>query len=721
MPIYQPQQEPLQDIVSRAINGTLMIPDLQRNYVWQPFQTIRLIDSLLRGWPYSTLLFWNTGLANNHNELIPHHAYRRTLSRLPSGLQDNPQVNFFPGANIPGNILMTLDGQQRLQSLLIAFGAEDAGLYLLDKDWMSDFSENGDHPYRGNAVNQRWMFGKLYLDLEKLFEKVIVTTVTQQYTLPREVNFQDLFRWACPEGNAHIGGPPRQDGYQWPLDRLTLKNPGGGRNRYIRASLIWDAARGYNNLDEDEKTNKISYLLNSQGADCWDNDDNYRRILSGIIRLVSIVAEVQMQNIPYFLLNDTVTAGYSDKIEKYREAIVNIFTRLNAAGMVLDAEEITFAWLKNRWDQLRLEDANNLHPHGSKIAEELSRKFEDAVKLNETQVIRLFSHLWSCFDGSERDYRLLSASDLLNGTQIQSMAEWLYCNWNNILRSVGDVKNALLEIQFLYPHHYKSINILYALLIYRYGQQMLSSCDSSVTNIECCEKYKEDILKWMGISIFGGLWARNSDSDLQNFVKSLGRNWDNPGTRNFESWRNAFIGFIKEDTIQNSLSYIDNFECDKRSYVKSRPLLAIWNHCDQDRNNFCRRLSQASDQLTNNRVFRCQIDHISPKREWDNLVDRFCSMQGSEKDLIKNKVHQIGNLMELDPSDNPSKNNKSISVWLDKYEQTLRDMNSYFSIEDIHSESIIEDEEDLNRLVEVIDTRSSKIKDDVKSYLKQLF
>jgi uncharacterized protein with ParB-like and HNH nuclease domain len=44
--------------------ATVLIPDLQRPYVWTPNQVTLLIDSLIRGWPFGTLLLWKV----NHHE-----------------------------------------------------------------------------------------------------------------------------------------------------------------------------------------------------------------------------------------------------------------------------------------------------------------------------------------------------------------------------------------------------------------------------------------------------------------------------------------------------------------------------------------------------------------------------------------------------------------------------------------------------------------------------
>ena len=59
--IYADQHCELKELLARASNdqgATLLIPDLQRPYVWSPRQVIWLVDSLVRGWPFGTFLTW---------------------------------------------------------------------------------------------------------------------------------------------------------------------------------------------------------------------------------------------------------------------------------------------------------------------------------------------------------------------------------------------------------------------------------------------------------------------------------------------------------------------------------------------------------------------------------------------------------------------------------------------------------------------------------------
>jgi hypothetical protein len=80
--------------VDHLLSGRLVIPSIQREYVWQRNQVPFLLDSLYRGYPIGSLLVWNTTMD------VP-------LKRA-AVLQDD-QVQLRPA--------VLLDGQQRLTSL----------------------------------------------------------------------------------------------------------------------------------------------------------------------------------------------------------------------------------------------------------------------------------------------------------------------------------------------------------------------------------------------------------------------------------------------------------------------------------------------------------------------------------------------------------------------------------------------------------------------------
>jgi hypothetical protein len=76
--IYEEKSEPLHQLLDRARaddGATVLIPDLQRPYVWTPNQVTLLVDSLIRVWPFGTLLMWKVG--QDQSQAIPHRQFWR--------------------------------------------------------------------------------------------------------------------------------------------------------------------------------------------------------------------------------------------------------------------------------------------------------------------------------------------------------------------------------------------------------------------------------------------------------------------------------------------------------------------------------------------------------------------------------------------------------------------------------------------------------------------
>jgi hypothetical protein len=99
-------------LINEIKTGDLALPDLQRDFVWNEGQIRTLLDSIMRDYPFGSLLFWNTQFL----EVV----YREFTSAFVQG------QNFQTAVKSPGQKKrMVLDGQQRLQSLYLAF----AGTY----------------------------------------------------------------------------------------------------------------------------------------------------------------------------------------------------------------------------------------------------------------------------------------------------------------------------------------------------------------------------------------------------------------------------------------------------------------------------------------------------------------------------------------------------------------------------------------------------------------
>ncbi|MET0601195.1 MAG: DUF262 domain-containing protein [Baekduia sp.] len=86
--------EPLYRLVEKLASGEIVLPDIQRDYVWAGAQIPRLLDSLYHEWPVGSVLLWTTSL---------------DIPTKPAALVQ--------GAPAGGKPAILLDGQQRLTTL----------------------------------------------------------------------------------------------------------------------------------------------------------------------------------------------------------------------------------------------------------------------------------------------------------------------------------------------------------------------------------------------------------------------------------------------------------------------------------------------------------------------------------------------------------------------------------------------------------------------------
>ena len=100
-------------LVNQIRNDELVLPDLQRDFVWKEDQVRLLFDSIMRGYPFGSLLFWNTQFVT-----VPYREFVRDA---------RPSQTFSTKTKDAGRrLMMALDGQQRLQSLYLAiYGSYD--------------------------------------------------------------------------------------------------------------------------------------------------------------------------------------------------------------------------------------------------------------------------------------------------------------------------------------------------------------------------------------------------------------------------------------------------------------------------------------------------------------------------------------------------------------------------------------------------------------------
>ncbi|WP_205371060.1 DUF262 domain-containing protein [Thermoleptolyngbya sp. PKUAC-SCTB121] len=150
MQLPEPQTKTFPSLVGAIEQGQIKIPQFQRDFVWTMQKSAGLIDSVIKGYPIGTFIFW------------------RTKERLRSVKDIGKQVLPEPE---PGDFVdYVLDGQQRLTSLFASL----KGITLVREDGREDD------------------FSKIFIDLESEESDQIVITDTDGRDAESLISILDL-------------------------------------------------------------------------------------------------------------------------------------------------------------------------------------------------------------------------------------------------------------------------------------------------------------------------------------------------------------------------------------------------------------------------------------------------------------------------------------------------------------------------------------------------
>lgn len=110
---------PIRVAVQNVLDGKYVLPAIQREFIWEPEQIELLFDSLLRGYPISSFLFWEVPGKQvklwQFYKFLTHYHELNAKHNSPAQLTGERDVT------------AVLDGQQRLTALVIALTGSYAG------------------------------------------------------------------------------------------------------------------------------------------------------------------------------------------------------------------------------------------------------------------------------------------------------------------------------------------------------------------------------------------------------------------------------------------------------------------------------------------------------------------------------------------------------------------------------------------------------------------
>jgi hypothetical protein len=151
MKLPEPQTRTFSSLISEIEKGQIKIPQFQRDFVWTIQKSAGLVDSIIKGYPIGTFIFWKT------KERL------RSVRNIGNQILPDPE----PGESVD----YVLDGQQRLTSLYACL--KGVSIKKEDNKKVDDFS-------------------KIYINLESDEDKKIVSTEIDEEKVDCHISILDL-------------------------------------------------------------------------------------------------------------------------------------------------------------------------------------------------------------------------------------------------------------------------------------------------------------------------------------------------------------------------------------------------------------------------------------------------------------------------------------------------------------------------------------------------
>jgi len=653
---FDSKRESLAEIIKKAtINATYVIPDLQRPYVWMPRQVMLLIDSLFRGWPFGSLLLWEVKPGCfDLNEGIPHRPFWQVVSRTGNG---KGSQNSALGS--PATYQMVLDGQQRVQSLILALGGDQWGFQLYDSEWAMDLQDRRVRP------SDHWSKASLCIDLKK-FEVELVA----KGDIARKIEAGKILEWAILDSVSGRSTELRPANYVHPLE-TAKENPG----RFIRLSRFWDLAQ--KDLSEREYKRLLEPVLHDHEV----SKNSFSKILDALAEFMKVVESVKINSFVHALQIESFELTTEWTKDDYSEAIVSIFTRLNTAGRTLSREEITLAWLKVGWEP----ELTDRKPAGQCLDELKSLLGDRGFDLETDEIVRLISYIWSV---EVRKGILLDSKDLLKGDIIRSMASFVASRWRLLIIRIEQAADLIKDKELLDNQgSFNAIIVFLTWYLLVFDRLHSISDKLSVVDRDDLEKKLniragQFLDRWIFGSQWANVWSDGSVINFQNFainLHSFHEKLNNCNPTDLIVTVDDGITHMMERVSAKAIEYITNINVtDRRRVHVYYPLLWVWHRLDEDR----WKCSSIPMRTGRKRTSKLEVDHTIADAWWGRLVNKEIALKlksfvgtDEEKALVSPDdfdskmdalafINFLGNCSLLEKSFNISKSDASMRDFL---------------------------------------------------------
>ncbi|MDC8918922.1 DUF262 domain-containing protein [Metamycoplasma hyosynoviae] len=307
----------IKEIVDKIENGEYLLPFIARKFIWKTRDIISLFDTLMRGYPIGTFLFWKIP-TNNKNEENSYklNFYKFIKNYVSKSNNEDNQYELGEFENFKEQIAI-LDGQQRLNSIYIGL----KGSY--------SFINN-------NRIKNRYLYLNLYKNI---------------YDDDNEYEFEFLSDEQIKNSESKVENNTNKVN--------TDKKAKDGKKKY------WY---------------KVSDILGKRELDIFDyytekikdnekfNDGEKKFAFNALIRLSEIVNK------------ENVISYYQENTNEIKE-IFKIFLRINTEKDNINCSNLIFSFIEQNENVFdNIEEIEELKENISKLSQELKIKKDTILK-----------------------------------------------------------------------------------------------------------------------------------------------------------------------------------------------------------------------------------------------------------------------------------------------------------------------------------------------------
>jgi hypothetical protein len=694
------------------INSTVVIPDLQRPYIWNPQQVILLIDSLFKKWPFGSLLCWDVKKTENGSDFIPNRPFwEEFVSRNVTQGKTSKETSINRSAN---RYLMILDGQQRMQSLLLALGGESWGFTLTDKEWKK-YIDGTDE-----SIDSRyWSSACLCFNIPAFLE--------EYEKCNRRIAGIDVGKclaWAITDVNTGLSNKEKRQ-----VLPITSLDDG----IFIRFSKIWNMARPVGLLPSDYE----DVLTNDLREVPQEKRDEFLKPLSEFMNNVAEVKDSTV--ITRLIIKDFETSGIFDR-GIYNNAIVNIFARLNTAGRALTPQEITLAWLKTGWREANEKDEKHIDCAAAleELLSELNDNDDTGMLMSMDNLVDILSLFWIIIErnGDNKTELMLNDKDLVNGDIMKCIGGHTFQHWSVIRQVVLECKDTF-ESRKLNECFYRSFYAFYIICGWKFIVAVSSrQNEGRIRETECMFDTQVNtafdifIDKWYFSTMLSDTWS-NRDS-YPGFVRRLCKlhkfiitcKEPNASIKSLVGELDTILSDLRQSTI-NRITELRSY--DRRGVIAYKNILWLWNRLSIERWSEVQKPMKRKSAAP-----KLEVDHAIPVKIWEDKVESTCPSRdttGQEISFVINGIsytrssllsiiNLMGNCSLLLRSHNRSKGDEPFGCF-------LNDIYAHEEIERVKSVLLMDDDflnpgtVSIEQIIDKLHIRTQKIKSELIEYFNR--